>query len=92
MLSIYDLDTAQPVTALKRVHEGRIGVTAWHSPFIVATASKDMRVSIHDTRQASSVSFVAHKQEVCGLAWESQQSGMPRTTPSWQRIAGHRWK
>ena len=72
MFGIYDVNTAQSLKSLKRIHEGRIGVMAWHSPFIIATASKDMRVIIHDTRQASSISFVAHRQEVCGLAWEAR--------------------
>lgn len=74
MFGIYDLNTLQTLSSLKRIHEGRIGVTAWHNPFILATASKDMRVIIHDTRQASSISFAAHRQEVCGLAWEARSS------------------
>ena len=74
MFGIYDLSTAQSLTSLRRVHDGRIGVTAWHSPCIVATASKDTRVIMHDTRQAPSVGFVAHRQEVCGLAWEVEPS------------------
>lgn len=59
----------------KRAHEGRVGVLAWRDGQVLATAGKDAHVMLHDFRTAEPVVRVqAHRQEVCGLAWDAAKN------------------
>lgn len=60
------------------LHTSRIGCLDWnpHSPFIIASGSKDKYIKIKDLRSpARYVSkFSGHSGEICGLAWNKSGS------------------
>lgn len=61
---------------LKGRHEGRVGVVRWSGPWTLTSAAKDSRVIIQDIRSKTGVTLnmQAHRQEVCGLAWDNESS------------------
>ena len=55
-------------------HSARVGTLAWSGPML-ASGSRDRLIFLRDVRAQSSFSdrLTAHKQEVCGLKWSSDE-------------------
>jgi cell division cycle 20, cofactor of APC complex len=56
-------------------HSNRIAALSWQNNNIVTTGGRDSAIMNHDLRMRRSVinSYTGHTQEVCGLAWSSDE-------------------
>jgi cell division cycle 20-like protein 1, cofactor of APC complex len=78
---IYDAATLQRIRVYSEAHANRIGAISWNS-HVLTTGSRDRMIYHRDVREAEQKPFLkssAHKQEVCGLRWNSE-SGVQSAT------------
>ncbi|KAG6818081.1 hypothetical protein H0H93_006865, partial [Arthromyces matolae] len=81
-LHIYDAHTLQLQRTYTSAHSQRIGALAWNS-HVLSSGSRDRSVLHRDVREATQRPFkrcVGHRQEVCGLKWSGEGSGVANAT------------
>ena len=69
---------SQRLMGTRRQHDLRIAALCWADPNVLATASKDTCIALHDIRsnKATVGRFKAHSQEVCGLTFSKLEPTM----------------
>lgn len=72
-LHIYDASTLQKTRTYEAAHTNRVGALSWNG-HILTSGSRDRMIIHRDVREETKKPFkkaVGHKQEVCGLRWNS---------------------
>jgi cell division cycle 20-like protein 1, cofactor of APC complex len=72
-LHIYDAHTLQLQRTYQQAHAQRVGALAWNA-HVLSSGSRDRMVYHRDVREPGTRPFrrsAGHKQEVCGLRWNS---------------------
>ncbi|KAI0343586.1 WD40 repeat-like protein [Trametopsis cervina] len=80
-LHIYDAVTMQRQRTYQQAHTNRIGALSWNGP-ILTSGSRDRNIYHRDVREPGLKPMrksAAHRQEVCGLRWNSE-SGVQSAT------------
>jgi cell division cycle 20, cofactor of APC complex len=77
---LYDAARMTKIREL-RGHSARVGSLAWNNGpssggNLLSSGGRDSLIINHDIRQANNIvnTFIAHQQEVCGLAWSPEGS------------------
>jgi cell division cycle protein 20 (cofactor of APC complex) len=57
-------------------HTARVSALSWNGAHVVSSGGRDSTIFNHDVRQSRHIvsTYIAHQQEVCGLAWSPDGS------------------